>query len=194
MSGQLIIVRNMMAPRDPGSSCIAAGVEGLLVTEALARSEFRIPPNTVLWRKGALVPRVEWDAEIIEDDESAMLIVVPQGHGGGASQIVAMLATLVLMVFAPQIGAGLLGAEEAATPVLLGITAGQLATIGIMVVGQLLISTLLGAPKSPGGGKQPSPTYTLNAQANRARLADAIPEWFGRIDIFPDLAAEPYFD
>ncbi|MGE8549272.1 MAG: host specificity factor TipJ family phage tail protein, partial [Alcaligenes sp.] len=47
-------------------------------------------------------------------------------------------------------------------------------------------------PNAMQGREQASPTHTLSAQGNMARLREAIPVLYGRHLIYPDFASQPY--
>ncbi len=55
---------------------------------------------------------------------------------------------------------------------------------------------LLPDPEIPTSlsGRKPSPTYSVRAQSNSARIGEPIPVIYGRQKLFPDLAAQPWFD
>lgn len=191
MTARICHVRNMLSPA-VGLRAYA-DVAGMTVSEAIEAAAWTIPSTTVLVRNGNLVKRSDFDTDPIGEDEQIVLVTVPQG-GKGASQIFAVIASIALMIFAPPAGGALLGEELAGTVAFAGVTWGQVASAVILVAGNMLISTLLPKPKSISGSSATSPTYSLNAQSNQARLGQAIPEWFGRNQIFPDLASQPYFD
>ena len=73
-----------------------------------------------------------------------------------------------------------------------------LAQAGIAFVGSALVNVLIPPPKpsavtsSFGSAPAPSPTYSLQAHGNHARLAQPIPVIYGRHLVFPDLAATPW--
>ena len=64
--------------------------------------------------------------------------------------------------------------------------------------GTALVNVLIPPPKSSavtsnfGSAPAPSPTYSLQAQGNQARLAQPIPVVYGRHRVYPDLAAIPW--
>ncbi len=67
----------------------------------------------------------------------------------------------------------------------------QLTSLGITLAGQALIGALLPMPQ-PFNAPQASPTYSLQAQGNVARLEQPIPVQYGRIKAYPDFAEQPY--
>ena len=139
---------------------------------------------------GSPVLRAEWDKRPAHGDIVAF-VTLPQGGGGGSNPLSTILS-IALMVALPGIGAGLAG--------MMGVTSTlgvSLITAGVGMVGSALINALIPPPRPPSPHQQaamaaPSPTYSLNAQGNSARLGAAIPVQYGRHVAFPDFAAEPY--
>jgi len=60
-----------------------------------------------------------------------------------------------------------------------------------VLAGSAAINALLPVPK-PFSLPNPSPTYSLQAQGNSARLEQPIPVQYGRMLAWPDFAAQPY--
>jgi hypothetical protein len=149
---------------------------------------------------GKPILRANWDL-VPNDFQSVAFIDVralPQGGGGGdggGSDPMRTILTLAVLVFAPEIGAfmgpGIFGA---------GVLGGSAAawTAGASMVGMALVNAIIPPPKAATSALQtaslstPSPTYSLQAQGNMARLDAAIPEHFGRHIAYPDFAAQPY--
>jgi hypothetical protein len=144
---------------------------------------------------GAPVLRAQWGQPLQADQALAFVDVhaIPQLGGGGGSDALRTVAMIALMVYAPGLGTALTGAQ-------FGVLAGYstaLVTAGLTVGGMALINAVLPPPK-PTSPQQAtalaaaSPTYSLQAQGNTARLEAAIPEHFGRMLAYPDYAAMPY--
>ena len=145
---------------------------------------------------GSPILRKDWDLVIIDGQVLAFIDAraIPQGGGGGGSKnpmrTIAMLAVMVLATATQQyyVSAGLLG----------GAVGGAIAGAVVGVAGMALVNALIPpSTQQLSGLKQveqssPSPTYSLDAQGNTARLGSAIPEHFGRHIVWPDLAAQPY--
>lgn len=144
---------------------------------------------------GDPVLRADWEL-VIENGRSVAFIdvnAIPQGGGGGSNplRIVAMLA---VAIYAPQLMSSVIGIEGAAV---LGSTGVALANAAAVGVGMMLVNAVLPPPKPPSPQMAadlaaPSPTYSLQAQGNSARIGAAIPEHFGRMLAYPDFAAMPY--
>lgn len=190
--GAVVWVRN---PFQPGVREIDL-VEGApTIREWLAArgiGKFEVP--TVCVKDGAPVLREAWATTRI--DGVVAFITLPQGGGGGGSgknplRTVLMIAVMVVAtVYGGPLGTALGLSGNVAT------AAGSAL---IMVGGSALVNALVPPPTpnlpSFGGGggiAQPSPTYSLQAQGNYARLAQPIPVIYGRHLVYPDLAATPY--
>lgn len=148
----------------------------------------------VAFLDGKAILRKDWDI-VLEDTHSLAFIeanAIPQGGGGGTDPLRTVLMIAVLVV-APEMGA-LLGPSLTGAGVL-GLSAAQW-TVGITLAGMALVNAIV--PVKPLSSQQqaelatPSPTYSVQAQGNVARLNSAIPEHFGRLRAYPDFAAQPY--
>ena len=133
--------------------------------------------------------RAEWDNRPNHGDIVAF-VTLPQGGGGGGSNLLQTVAMIALMVYAPYLAAGMMGAGASTLAV-------SMATTGIMMAGSMLVNAILPPPRPPSPIQAaalaaPSPTYTLAAQGNSARLDAAIPAHYGRHIAYPDFAAQPY--
>lgn len=133
----------------------------------------------------------------VKDGDTVLFVTLPQGGGGGGSNPLKMLLTIALSFAAPYIGAWANGALFAAESSLaFAISSTTLGSI-IGSVGLALVSALIPAPK-PTQAQQAtslaaaSPTYSIGAQGNSARLGSPIPVIYGRHQVFPDFAAMPY--
>jgi hypothetical protein len=117
------------------------------------------------------VMRADWGRELTSTDRGAF-VILPQN--GGLKSIIGVVAQIAVTV-----GVSLLTGNIA-----LGIAAGA-------AVGAIL--NLVLQPKiSNREGAESSPTYSLTAQGNQARLLNPIPCGYGRHNMFPDFAAQPY--
>jgi hypothetical protein len=74
-----------------------------------------------------------------------------------------------------------------------GPVAGASAAVGVSIAGSLLVNAIV-PPTTPSYASQtsPSPTYSIGAQGNSARIGSAIPRQYGRFQVFPDYASQPY--
>jgi len=137
---------------------------------------------------GQYVLRADWDREV-QPGEVIAFVTVPQGGGGGGSQLLQTVAMIAIAIYAGPIATQLTGLTEG-----IGFAATKL---GVALVGSALISSLTPKPSLPSNLQQaaiaaPSPTYSLQAQGNYARLEQSIPVRYGRSQFFPDIGAPPY--
>lgn len=125
-----------------------------------------------------------WSRRIRNED--VVVVSLLPGDGGGGSNPLKMALQVALIVAAAYTG-GLAGAAW-------GAAAGALVSAGVMLAGTLLLNLAFPPPKPNvmQAREQASPTHTLSAQGNMARLQEAIPVLYGRHMIFPDFAAQPY--
>jgi sulfur carrier protein ThiS len=153
--------------------------------------EFARP--TICLVNGQPVLRQQWDKLVIQGDMIVAFIALPQGGGGGGKNPLRAILSIAVAFAAPALGgviAGSLGITSTIGTALIGA--------GLSFVGSALVNALIPPPSPSLGGvgnfniSQPSPTYSLQAQGNQARLAEPIPVVYGRHIVFPDFAATPY--
>ena len=134
----------------------------------------------------------------VKDGDTVAFVILPHGGGGGGSNPLKIILAITVAVIAPQIGfqmASAMGtslggfASTAAFGEFLGAAVG----FGLNAV----INALIPPPSPPKAQKiaelaSPSPTYSLNAQGNIARLGQPIPVVYGRNVIYPDFIGQPY--
>jgi hypothetical protein len=141
--------------------------------------------------------RAEWD-RLVAPGDVVVFQVLPQGGGGGGSNPLRIILTIAVIVGAAYFGP-ILGASLGTA---LGTTAAvgtALATAGIYLAGNLLVNAIVPPPSLPGGQSgsdigSPSPTYNISIQGNQARPGQSIPVIYGRHLVYPDFAAQPYFE
>lgn len=160
------------------------------IRKLVAKHHVDLTRPTICYHNNVPVLRRDWSSRIVKDGDEVSFVTVPLG--GGGSNPLRLVLTIALMYFAGplagQLG-GMMGIQSQ-----LGMA---LIKAGIMFVGQQLINALLPTPALPKAQTQaqmaaPSPTYTLSAQGNQARIGQAIPVLYGRLKVFPDFAAQPY--
>ena len=194
MPGTVVMLHNPFRP-ERGREVIAVA-EPLSIREWLGEQgidEFECP--TICLRNTEPLLRARWDETLIGEGDIVMFVPLPQGGGGGGGKnplrIVLMLA---VMIAAPYVGSYLAVAAGFAEA---GIAA-SLITAGVTLAGTALVNVLIPPPKPSavtanfGSAPAPSPTYSLQAQGNQARLAQPIPVVYGHHRVFPDLAATPW--
>ena len=140
---------------------------------------------------GEWISRAAWNRRV-RDGEVVTFVLLPQG--GGGSNPLRVILMIAVMIAAPQFGSAILGINGAAALGSLGV---NMFNAAIGLAGAALVNALVPPPR-PTTGQQasslasPSPTYSLSAQGNQARLGQPIPAVYGRHMIYPDFAAMPY--
>ncbi len=192
MPGTVVMLRNPFRPERDREVIVVA--EPLSIREWLGEQgidEFECP--TICLRNGSPLLRGRWDETLIGEDDVVVFVPLPQdGGGGGGKNPLRTILMLAVMVAAPYLGGLIAGAIGVTSTI--GIS---LITAGVALVGTTLVNVLLPPPKpaAPSFGKgvpSPSPTYSLTAQGNQARLTQPIPVVYGRHRVYPDLAATPW--
>ncbi len=144
---------------------------------------------TICYINGKPTLRKDWDNQLPANSFIAF-ITLPLGGGGGGSNplnVVLMVALVVLTVVT-------YGAASAAWGVYWGAAAAAVVSVG----GSMLINAFVPPPRATLNGmtsslSSQSPTYSLQAQGNSARLGNPIPVIYGKHLIYPDFAAGPYY-
>lgn len=209
MLAAVTMVRNPFCPDRDREVCPVLSlttVRGWLDDRGIR--EFDHP--TICLHNGKAVLRADWPSMVIADGDVVAFVTLPQGGGGGGGggkNPLRTVLSIAVMVASFALG-GPLGAAmgiSANAGAALGIGAGVLQqAIGgaiISLAGMALMNAVVPAPKpsvpslsfgSVGAPPAPSPTYSLSAQGNEARLGQPIPVLYGRHLIYPDLATQPY--
>ena len=148
---------------------------------------------------GRPIKRAEWSRRM-QDGDVLSFVVLPQGGGGGSDPLRVIL-TLAVIYYAPYLAESALGTTFGAyTATAMGGTTVFLETARAVIAigGMVLVNTLVPPPKLGASGfgstPAPSPTYSLSAQGNQARIDQPIPVLYGRNMIYPDFAAQPYIE
>lgn len=132
----------------------------------------------------------------LKADDVVLVALLPAGGGGGSNplQIVAMVALAAVTAGAAAAWGPALGAAMGLSGTVAAGVGGALIGSAIMIGGGMLLSALFPPAKPPStmAREQASPTYTIGAQGNTARLMESIPVQYGRFRVYPDFAAQPY--
>lgn len=137
---------------------------------------------------GKPLMRAAWRRRLAHGDQLIFQRLPAGGRGAGQSNPARTLAMMALMAFAPTIATAAFGGIGGTV---LGMSAVKLGQVAVVLAGSAAINALFPAA-TPKQLPQPSPTYTIGAQGNMARLGGAIPVQYGRLLAYPDLAAQPY--
>lgn len=193
----LVSLHNPLRP-DLRDCSYAAFLPGETLGRYIERVGIAIPSRQVnVWHNGRAVPADLWTRLIPRHGDHVLIAPQMQGGGGGNKVLrtVAMIAVVVVSIFAPYLapaGWGALGATGGLT------VTGALISAGVMIGGSLLVNTLLPAPlptaaKLGTGQKyESSPTYSIQGGRNRGRPWEPMVLVFGRHKVIPDLGASPY--
>lgn len=191
MRAQVMTVAN---PFDPLGSRSRRHLRRPRKVRALAP---RGPAPCIALLNGRPLLRAGWRRRL-RDGDMLVFVTLPRGGGGGrgGSNPLRVLLSIAILAFAGWAAPGLLGSVglSAATPLLGGAyTLGQATTLGIALAGTALLNALMPMPGA-AQAQTPSPTYTLSAQGNSARIDQAVPVQYGRLLAYPDFAAQPYVE
>ncbi len=194
MPGTVVMLHNPFRP-ERGREVIAVA-EPLAIRAWLdARHVAEFDRPTICLRNAEPVLRGRWHDTFISAGDVVVFVPLPQGGGGGGGKNpLRTVLMLAVMVAAPYLGAVIAGAIGVTSTI--GVS---LITAGVALVGTTLVNVLLPPPKpaAPSFGRgvpSPSPTYSLAAQGNQARLTQPIPVIYGRHRVYPDLAATPWVE
>ncbi|WP_205169121.1 host specificity factor TipJ family phage tail protein [Burkholderia sp. LMG 13014] len=136
---------------------------------------------------GKPVLECDWSRPI-RDGDVVGIVALPLG--GGGSNPLSFILQIAVMIAAFTVP----GLQP------LALTAGTwqfgLATAGIMLAGTFLVNALVPPSRAPASvsSQQASPTYTIGAQGNSARVQNPIPVLYGRYRTYPDFASQPYVE
>lgn len=161
---------------------------GLTIERVLSNDEFLVFNEEgelirvgayVVFLNGEAILAKDWQYELAENDV-IQVAIMPKGGGGGSS-VGNILMAIVIAV---------------AAYFTMGLSLVATAAVGVAALAVLSLSGAVVPPptSSNGVGESRSPTYSLSAQGNNARLLEAIPRVYGRVRTYPDLASQPYSD
>ena len=177
MRAQVVIHTN---PFDPLARAVTEARRPLRVQRLAPRGR-----PVIARLNGRWILRAEWRRKLRDGDHLAFH-VLPEGGRNGGSNPLQMVLSIALMAVAPWAAGAILGAGASALAL-------QVTTVGIMMAGSAVISALIPVQSQDQLSlPTPSPTYSLQAQGNSARLEQPIPVQYGRMRFTPDFAAQPY--
>jgi len=124
---------------------------------------------------GEWISRKAWNRRL-RDGDSVLFVTLPQGNNGAGS-VIMIIVRAILAYFT-------MGMSEVVFNV-------------VYAAAGILVSKLLAPPDSTKAQKSSSfaaasPTYSLSAQGNQARIGQPIPVIYGRHIVFPNYGAAPY--
>ncbi|MGB2832997.1 MAG: host specificity factor TipJ family phage tail protein [Methylotenera sp.] len=159
----------------------------LKINTLVQKYQIDLTKPVICYLNGAPLLRNKWGKTLVKDGDVISFVYLPQG--GGGSNPLRLILTIGLMTFAPYLATSMGFAA--------GSIGAQLMTAGIGMLGNMLINALIPPPKTTNSQRNaslaaPSPTYSIGAQGNQARIGQAIPVLYGTMRIFPDFAAQPF--
>ena len=201
MLGRVLMQALVVTCRDPFRPSHRRSVATVRRRRRIAALAPRTCQPVVCILNGQPLLRAGWRRKLRDGDTCAFMLL-PQGGGGGGSNPMRIVLTVAMALIAPQLAVGILGPELAATAVIGSITMGQIVGGIIGFVGNMLINALIPAPKASSSAQlsasnglaAPSPTYSVGAQGNQARIGQPIPSFYGRHVVYPDFGAAPYVE
>lgn len=145
---------------------------------------------------GKAILRKEWQRSIADTDVIAF-VVLPQGGGSNPLRIVAMIGIMILAAYTG--GAALAAMQAAGYGAAAAGAVSAVASAAVGMIGTALVNAVIPAQtvSSLGSFKsstEASPTYSISAQGNSARIGEAIPVQYGTVLCYPDFAAAPYVE
>lgn len=138
------------------------------------KSPFVVQLNSV-WLKES---GCRWLYKLQPGDVLRVERLAAKGGGGGGSKGLGVIMAVVAIVAAPFTGG---------MSLLLLVPAAALLIGGTVAVPKTTASSLSNKDST-------SPTYSLTAQTNQARLLSAVPRVYGKVKVVPDLASQPYVE
>lgn len=159
---------------------------GMSVAQIAERQHFHLPYFAILNEEW--LPRPEWDRVVGANDNLAF-VTLPAGGDSGKDVLRGVLQIAIVAVavyFAGPAGLGLTGYGLAAARIGAYVVAGYLSSV--IIPPQTATSSASGITNLG----DVSPTYSLTAQGNQARLDQPEPCLYGYHKITPDFAAATY--
>ena len=163
---------------------------GSLVRDILP-AEARAPMVCLI--DGVPMKREWWMERPVCEGDRIQFAPVYLGGGGGSRGILGAIASIALSFFIPGFVAGW-GMPFSTNGLISGMTfAGHLVSAGLILLGNALISAVIGTPSgSVGQGDVASSVYSVDTQGNAARIFQPIPVQYGRMKYYPNYASQPY--
>lgn len=186
----MIYFNYLVNPFNPNKGRISKTLSGKqTVWQIVKEQKIDLSRPTVCMVDGVVKLRKDWDC-ILHKKAVVSFVALPLGSGGKSSNPLQIVLTVALIVATVYTG-GVVGAAY-------GAAWGGVAAAAVSVGGSILINTFVPTPKASLNGMTTSsltqsPTYSLQAQGNQARLGNPIPVIYGRHLIYPDFASTPYY-
>ena len=159
--------------------------------------KFPAPVIAIVGSKPAVRELGDWDYPLGDGALVQFRQLAMGGGGGGGSnplQMVLQIAIIALAVATSVfLGPGAFGIAGLGLNSFVASLAGAgVMILGTKLMGQLSPQNLPQGQLSANAAAAASPTYSINASGNQARLYQPEPEGFGRMKIVPDFAADTW--
>lgn len=146
---------------------------------------------------GRLVSQRDWKTTWVTRGQIAEFVVLPRGGDTGRTVLAVALTIAVVAAafFAGPAVATALGATGIWATIVSSVVSAAIVAGGSLLINAVIppANQALADPTTGNAGlAASSPTYSLGAQSNQARLGQPIPVMYGRHLIFPDYAASPW--
>lgn len=192
MTGEALPILVQEAPF-AGAQLAGSVPEGASVMEIAARfvADQAAWPWLRAWLRSAdgreaEVPRGAWARVRPRAGVTVLLRVVPAG-GGGGKNILRIVLAIAVVAAAAVVGPVIGGAISAATG--MGVaTANALGSLAVTLAGTLALNALIPPPR-PNLGAASRLAMPLTGVANQALPFGTVPRIYGRVRVFPPLAA-----
>ena len=140
---------------------------------------------------GHAIAQQDWARVYPKAGTTLTVRMVPQGGGGGKNPLRTLLSIAVLAA-SPMIASTLVGALGA-TGSFMGISAAQMITGGVNLLGRLALNAIAPPPRPRYNmGSKDAPVYSLSGAQNRVEPFARVPKILGRHRFVPPLGAMPY--
>ena len=189
INGQNVKKEIELAPCTVREACI----------QICGEQEFKVPVVAMLNGEPVLRKENGWENARVGINAVLIFVELPLGGGGGGSnglQMVAQLAVVALAAAATWYLGGAGGVLVASLGKIGAAVVGSVVGAAIMMAGTMAINAVFGQKAqnldAPESAEAASPTYSVNASGNTARLNQAEGEGFGLMKIVPDYIAQSY--
>lgn len=181
-------ITNPFNPQNERKIC-HLDIDKATIWEIIKNQNINLNLPTICLVNGVAILREKWK-NLLSKGDFVSFITLPLGGGGKSSNPINVVLTVALLVATVYTG-GAVGAAY-------GAVWGGAAAAGVSLGGGILINALVPTPKPTLNGMtssfaSQSPTYSLQAQGNEARLGNPIPVIYGRHLIYPDFATQPHY-
>lgn len=180
MNARKAVIVQQFNPFHPDKDRIVEAIDpGLTINRWLEDHPAVLDFPVVCILNGKPIMRADWDSVI----EGEYVVVFARLPGGGLKNLVRGIGVAMMVAAVLFTPAGFFWAGVAV------FTVGAALTINPGLITDLFKQE---TPDANNALARPSPTYTLGAQGNTARLGEAIPVIYGKVNIYPDFVDVPY--